>query len=80
MYVSVINARKEKKGKFLLILFICFDRLLKGAFFREFSISTRRTDRLKLGKLLSLIGYSRNKKTVSNTVALIFREQHFLKW
>ena len=49
-----------EQREILLGVFTRFYRFLKGAFWRKYPISKRRSDRLKPGKLLNLIGRTEN--------------------
>ena len=58
--LSVIIARKENKEKILLFSLV-FLQVLERGFFKN-TISTGRNDRLKLGKLLDLIGNNKKRQ------------------
>ena len=62
----------------LLFVFTRFSRFSKGVFCRKSSIWMGRNDRLKPGKLLSLIEHIENK-TRQFSISLTFREQNIFK-
>ena len=76
--VSLLLGRTTKGN-----LVCCFHSCLqvsKGAFGLKSQISSRRKSRLKLGKLLSLIGPIGNKlRQFSISLLLVFKEHHFFK-
>ena len=76
---SLLLGKRPKAN--LAWCFHSFLQVWKGALRRKYFISTGRNGRLKLGKLLNLIGRTRNKtnKIAFNIITMIFREDNFFK-